>query len=1046
LAATDATKATQARLAAQAARDIAHGASKAADAANAAGNAAREVYRAAQWAADASHHAAASADAAAQAGNFADSAGADASVARAAAARAKANALRASRAAQAAMIFANIAAVAAFASRDAANRAAANAISAAAAAEKAADHAGEAAEAAERSTAHANAATAAAEAAMAASLQAKNVYDAARKADAERIRISFEQGQEAALAAAGEVKKLENKAAWDSEAAARLSADTKRLITEANDPATPRSDAISKARQVALTLATADGSWTRTAAEEALTGDDALALEYVRTGVQLATGQDNRATLAGLMVTGTAALRAAAKAALDGTDAEVANFLKTMNYPERVTEDRLKVNQLLAAAQAAGDAAMIDQAQRALDNGTGEALRDFLQTGQYVAAAADQRVKVNQVLSSPDSGPELKAAAQIALDGPPAFLEQFLSTQRYSAAQRDQDTAAHDAVVATLLTKAAEVATIAILNALDAQAVAAKARGAAAEAAGYALQAAEAATKAAGYAKQAQLSAEQAQESASRAAVSANTAVNAAAAAAKSAKKAGQAALWAQVSAQHAAQSASSAYGSSVNAYKSALKATQNAQLALDAYRDAIGSANAKAIIEIGNFAVELSQQCRQQGIDLEACLANVGKLVEDPARVAYINANTCAKFFQPGSGPYKTCVANVLNPNFGQNLELTLFSIPWHLTAGMFGVMAVAAWSMLAGYALGAALAACVGLCAVLVEAVGVMTSPELIGLPMYAGIGVYGGGLLGVRALALMERAAVAAMGGKAHFARMISIIKLCGQRNSFPAGTAVRMADGTDKPIEDVRAGDRVLSTDPVTSETDGRPVSATITGQGTKKLVDVTIDTDGPGGDETASVTATGKHPFWVANLGAWMDAAKLQPGQWLRTGTGTWVQITQIQQRTEPSTVHNLTVPGYQTYYVTAGTTTVLVHNTCPTHQWPTGPRPLDPLPVHLRWHPSHGTPIIGRFDRVNSDAYAGYARLNIDPWDLQRNDAWIQSIINQKQPVRIVLDDHGVWNPGSPGQEGDASVTLREIHQLIDQGYRWVGDWLLPPP
>nr|WP_031080510.1 polymorphic toxin-type HINT domain-containing protein [Streptomyces sp. NRRL WC-3549] len=93
------------------------------------------------------------------------------------------------------------------------------------------------------------------------------------------------------------------------------------------------------------------------------------------------------------------------------------------------------------------------------------------------------------------------------------------------------------------------------------------------------------------------------------------------------------------------------------------------------------------------------------------------------------------------------------------------------------------------------------------------------------------------------------------------------------------------------------------------------------------LEVTIDTDGDQGDETASVTATDGHPFWGEALGAWIDATDLEAGEWLRTSAGTYVQITAVERWTAASeTVHNLTVRDTHTYYVLAGATPVLVHN------------------------------------------------------------------------------------------------------------------------
>ncbi|MET9402687.1 polymorphic toxin-type HINT domain-containing protein, partial [Kitasatospora sp. NPDC002965] len=79
-------------------------------------------------------------------------------------------------------------------------------------------------------------------------------------------------------------------------------------------------------------------------------------------------------------------------------------------------------------------------------------------------------------------------------------------------------------------------------------------------------------------------------------------------------------------------------------------------------------------------------------------------------------------------------------------------------------------------------------------------------------------------------------------------------------------------------------------------------------------------------KTQTLTATDGHPFWLPQTREWLTADKLQPGQWLETSTGTWVQISTIRSHTAHQRVHNLTVSDLHTYYVLAGTTPVLVHN------------------------------------------------------------------------------------------------------------------------
>ncbi|MFF7839939.1 polymorphic toxin-type HINT domain-containing protein [Streptomyces ossamyceticus] len=147
-----------------------------------------------------------------------------------------------------------------------------------------------------------------------------------------------------------------------------------------------------------------------------------------------------------------------------------------------------------------------------------------------------------------------------------------------------------------------------------------------------------------------------------------------------------------------------------------------------------------------------------------------------------------------------------------------------------------------------------------------------------------------------------------------------------NSFVPGTQVLMADGTTKPIEDVKTGDKVLSRDPKTGRTEVKTVTAEITGEGRKDLVRITLSVEADGEKQTATITATAGHPFWVPALGTWTDATDLATGEQLRSATGAVVRITGIRRWTQSATVHNLTVADFHTYHVLAGATPVLVHN------------------------------------------------------------------------------------------------------------------------
>ncbi|MET7338223.1 polymorphic toxin-type HINT domain-containing protein [Nonomuraea sp. NPDC005650] len=155
---------------------------------------------------------------------------------------------------------------------------------------------------------------------------------------------------------------------------------------------------------------------------------------------------------------------------------------------------------------------------------------------------------------------------------------------------------------------------------------------------------------------------------------------------------------------------------------------------------------------------------------------------------------------------------------------------------------------------------------------------------------------------------------------------IAKAC---SSFVPGTLVLMADGSRKPIEGVRVGDEVLATDPTTGETVAKKVTALINSSGTKNLIKITIRTEHEGDADHQSVIATAQHPFWVPSLQKWVDATYLQPGAWLRTSAGTWVQVAAVKRWAAPQQVYNFTVADFHSYHVAAGSVDVLVHNAGP---------------------------------------------------------------------------------------------------------------------
>ncbi|UUU44375.1 polymorphic toxin-type HINT domain-containing protein [Streptomyces sp. NBC_00162] len=141
-------------------------------------------------------------------------------------------------------------------------------------------------------------------------------------------------------------------------------------------------------------------------------------------------------------------------------------------------------------------------------------------------------------------------------------------------------------------------------------------------------------------------------------------------------------------------------------------------------------------------------------------------------------------------------------------------------------------------------------------------------------------------------------------------------------FLAGTDVLMADGTTKNIEDIELGDEVWATNPETGESGKREVTRLIVTEDDKHFNTLSIATD----DGIEELTATHEHPFWSPSASAWVEARELTPGSTLLTNQGKTVIVTANRPYTQHARTYNLTIDDLHTYYVLAGATPVLVHN------------------------------------------------------------------------------------------------------------------------
>ncbi|MFD9895633.1 nucleic acid/nucleotide deaminase domain-containing protein [Amycolatopsis sp. NPDC059027] len=757
--------------AAKDAREAANHAKDIASAADAAGKAAENAQAAINAIRVAGGHAKQAGDAAAEAGRYASEAGADASRANKAAAAARAQSARADRAANAAYAFAGEAKQAAYDSRDAANRAADDARAAAAAADAAVAHAGNAADAAKEATEHANVASAAAERANTAASTAVALFEAARKADAERLAVQSQQVEEAARDAADAGAKLEASKNWAATQEAQRDAETQRLLAEASAPNADPALVIADGRKIALRLTGTGGSWNRAAAAAALSGADAEVINYVRTGIARATGQDDRETLTSLAKTGSDKMRAAADAALAGSDEDVARFLRNPDYPARDTESRLTVNQILAAAKTAGNTTVVQAAQKALDTNNGDAYREFLDKGQYNALGTDDRLHVNQLAAADTSGLELKAMANATLAGPPGLIREFLASGQHVAARHDQEAAAHLATVAGFLSEAIRAATEAAQNAAIAQKVAAIARNAAKEADAWGKAAEKYAGEASGYAKEAHRHALEAEQSARNAAESAATAGRAAESAKASAQRASRSAVWAQVSAQEAAGYARAANDAAREAYDNLIAAGKKVDEAVAAANEAINVYNQKIKSVRADIAQRLAGECKYlehvNPEEYKNCIYTSGYTALHPGEVALERSKLCNLLFSGSENYRQNCLHEVLSPHFEAMQALTLATPLIEA-----GVAFAKGLLFLEIGVVGGAL--CAEACTVLFAATpwGIELAPLVtsdIAAGLFSGIGGAAGGIGGLRLRALLEEDAAGASAAGSRIARL-------------------------------------------------------------------------------------------------------------------------------------------------------------------------------------------------------------------------------------------------------------------------------------
>ena len=147
------------------------------------------------------------------------------------------------------------------------------------------------------------------------------------------------------------------------------------------------------------------------------------------------------------------------------------------------------------------------------------------------------------------------------------------------------------------------------------------------------------------------------------------------------------------------------------------------------------------------------------------------------------------------------------------------------------------------------------------------------------------------------------------------IVEIVTSQSSHSCFVASTPVWTRMGP-VPIEEIRAGDLVLSQSPATGRLEYRPVLETTTSRpmAVRKLV-----------LEDETITTTLGHRFWVSGEG-WRMAKFLKPGECLFGMHGS-LEL-RAKEVAEKAAVYNLVVSDYHTYFV--GASRLLVHDiNCP---------------------------------------------------------------------------------------------------------------------
>lgn len=743
------------------------------------------------------------------------------------------------------------------------------------------------------------------QAADAAAAQAADKQNAAQDAEKKAADDRAAAGQAQAAKDAAKAQA----AAWDAQAQSLAGSAAAAMAKTSADQADADAAAATSAANAAQNAADAS-----TAAAQSARADATRAASAAATAKSDAAAADSAAA---------GSRSAAANAHAAAADAIKNAAAAANNVAQATTDATAAENDASTAANQAGTAASeADQAEATANWAAGYASA----SADYASSARDTAHAVTL------------SAGQAVLFGAPYQRTDATAGLAVLVAQNASNLAAQqDAAASASAAEAARAATdahnLAAQAGTDAKAAAAAADSAAADAlaaenslvttraSAKAASTDAAATKtadkaAADAAKAATADAAAAGNDASSAAADATAAANSASAAEKDAAGAHSAAndasaqaAAAQTAAKQAQDSAAAAATAAANAASDAAAAEKTAEAA---------EAQALADNKAAEDALDNRYNTDQSAADQQAA---VDLLAEIPPDRLNVLRQDIQMYMRDSPNDWN-------DPNSNANKAL-MVRVRWAIEGNL---SLTEIWDAEKGQAVG-----------LLISTVGLALCPESAGVTCVAAVGAISGAASACVedcsniknvALQAVVSAALMGVGGKAAdilastIAKRITddevaaFISACVKPHSFAAGTGVRMADGTIKPIQDVRVSDEISNAVPGATGTEQHRVEQVHTTTTDTDFTDLIVQTP----DGQNSITGTQNHPYYDLSADAFVEASKLGLGDRLQSTSGAVVTVLNVRNYTGSMVTYDLTIDGLHTYFVVAGDTPLLVHN------------------------------------------------------------------------------------------------------------------------